>query len=144
MCGGWEARQEVGKGKARLHLRVRNFLEADNVLQIWQIGQITTFAEPSSVGKPSNMCLRKCPFYHLPHFSSNYRESESRWLRSLFESQVLEKLVGWGEIGGGPVAFRRHFGRGGEMFLNVLHLFAGKALPEHLNLERKNDFRRSF
>ena len=96
MCGGWEARQEVGKGKARLHLRVRNFLEADNVLQIWQIGQITTFAEPSSVGKPSNMCLRKCPFYHLPHFSSNYRESESRWLRSLFESQVLEKLVGWG------------------------------------------------
>ena len=96
MCGGWEARQEVGKGKARLHLRVRNFLEADNVLQIWQIGQITTFAEPSSVGKPSNICLRKCPFYHLPHFSSNYRESESRWLRSLFESQVREKLVGWG------------------------------------------------
>ena len=40
------------------------------------------------------------------------------------------------------MAFRRHFGR--EMFLNVLQVFAGKALPEHLNLESKNDFRRSF
>ena len=55
----------------------------------------------SSSCKPSNICLRNCSplFLSLAPFLLQLLRKWKQWLRSLFESQVLEKLVCWGKWG---------------------------------------------